>query len=60
MNGNSPLSRIEVEAKLSILRDAIKVAENTIESSVIKQAMKSVVSTYCDPDEINCTVPVNF
>lgn len=54
------LSRMEVEAKLSILRDAVKVAEKTIESSAIKQAMKSVVSTYCDPDEVNCTVPVDF
>ncbi len=55
-----PLSRIEVEEKMLILHKAIKLTENTIESSVIKQAMKSVVNTYCDPDEINCNVPADI
>ena len=51
-----PLSRTEVEEKLSILRETVSVTECRIDSSAIKSAMKSVVSTYYDPDEINGVV----
>lgn len=49
-----PISREEVEDKLDILKGALKKAKNEIESSIIKEAMKAVVPTYHNPEEVNC------
>ena len=48
-----PLSRREVEEKLAILRDAVSAAEGEIAAPSIKAAMKSVVPTFRDPEEVN-------
>ena len=50
---DKPLSREEVEEKLNMLKAAVEEAKNTLESDLIKQAMKSAVPTYHDPDEVN-------
>ena len=49
-----PVSRKEVENKLLVLRNALADAKTEIESPKIKQAMKEVVTTYHDPEEVNC------
>ena len=46
-------SREEVEEKLRILRDAVKAAERELASPLIKEAMKQVVPTFRDPEEVN-------
>ena len=48
-----PLTRDEVEAKLDVLRDAVKAAEHDIASVAIAEAMKSVVPTFYSPEEVN-------
>ena len=50
---DAPLSREEVEEKLDILKRAVEEASDSIASSVIEKAMKSVVPTYHSPEEIN-------
>ena len=50
---DTPLSRDEVEAKLDILREAVVAAEGEIATPSIKMAMKSVVPTFRDPEEVN-------
>lgn len=50
-----PLSRQEVEARLSILRDALEDAANDIESPIVREAMKKVVPTFREPEEVNKT-----
>ena len=49
-----PLKREEVEDKLEILRTAVESAKDEIGSRKIKEAMKKVVPTYFDPEEVNC------
>ncbi len=49
-----PISRKEVEDKLTVLRNVLADAKTEIDSSRVKRAMKEVVSTYQDPDEVNC------
>jgi FlaA1/EpsC-like NDP-sugar epimerase len=51
----SPLSRSEVEDKLSILKDAIIETRGEIASPKIKAAMKKVVPTFRDPGAVNST-----
>ncbi len=48
-----PISREEVEAKLEILKVALKKAQSGVESPIIKDAMKEVVETYHNPEEVN-------
>ncbi len=48
-----PLTREEVEAKLQILRRILDESKNKVETTKIKRAMKKVVPTYRDPDEVN-------
>lgn len=48
-----PLTRREVEEKLDVLRRAVSAAEGEIAAQSIKAAMKSVVPTFRDPDEVN-------
>jgi len=49
-----PPTREEVEEKLRILNDAVKAAEGEIEAPSIVEAMKRVVPTFKDPEEVNC------
>ncbi len=49
----APLSRAEVEQKIEILRSAVTEHENELTSPAITLALKSVVPTFVDPDEIN-------
>ena len=48
------ISRKEVERKLEILSKALESSKNKINSDKIKTAMKKVVDTYHDPEEVNC------
>ena len=48
------ISREEVEDKLAVLKEALEATKNEIDSSKIKAAMKQVVPTYYDPEEVNC------
>ena len=50
---DEPLTRPEMEEKLRILRDAVTSAEREIAAPSIKAAMKSVVPTFRDPEEVN-------
>ena len=50
---DTPLSREAVSEKLEVLRRAILEASAEIESSIIRDAMKSVVPTFFEPSEIN-------
>lgn len=51
----APPVRSEVEAKLDVLRTVIKENENNLVSPDVKAALKSVVPTFVDPEEINAT-----
>lgn len=51
-----PLSREAVDEKLDMLRKAVSMAKDELESDIVKQAMKKAVPTYHDPDEINSNV----
>ena len=48
-----PLTRREVEEKLDILGAAVSAAEGEIAAPGIKAAMKAVVPTFRDPEEVN-------
>ena len=50
---DSPLTREEVDEKLSFLRDVIEKTESHSDSPEIFEAMKRVVPTYYSPEEIN-------
>ncbi len=52
---DTPLTRAEVDAKLDILRTAVKNSEGELASPAIKEALKSVVPTFCEPEEVNET-----
>lgn len=51
---DAPLTREDVEHRLSILRDVVESTKHEIAPEKIIQAMKSVVPTYRDPEEVNC------
>ena len=50
---DTPLTRTEVEDKLATLHAAVEAARDELTSPRIKAAMKAVVPTYHDPEEIN-------
>ena len=50
---DTPFTREQIEAKLEILRCAVKEAEGEIAPPSVKKAMKAVVPTFREPDEIN-------
>jgi FlaA1/EpsC-like NDP-sugar epimerase len=50
---DAPLTREAVEEKLGILRLALAEGENEVESQGIRDAMKRVVPTFFEPEEIN-------
>lgn len=51
---DTPLSRSEVDRRLAILAMAVEEAKDEIGSDTVARAMKEVVPTYRDPEEINC------
>lgn len=51
----APPARAEVEEKLEVLRTAVKNNEQNLVAPDVKTALKSVVPTFVDPDEINNT-----
>ena len=50
---DTPLTREQVEEKLNVLRNAVEAAKHDIASPIIKNAMKQVVPTFVDPEQIN-------
>lgn len=50
---DKPLTRSQVRDKLLILRDAVNATKDEIASPLIKLAMKKVVPTFHDPEEVN-------
>ena len=50
---DTPLTREEVEAKLDVLREAVKAGEQELSAACVKQALKQVVPTFREPNEIN-------
>ena len=50
---DDPLSREAVEEKLAILRQAVETAGGSLESSVIRDAMKRAVPTFKEAAEVN-------
>lgn len=50
---DTPISRDEVDSKLALLHEAVKKAELNVADMDVKAAIKSVVPTYHEPDELN-------
>ena len=50
---DKPYTREEIEAKLDLLRDAVKENEESVFSEKITEAMKIAVPTFHSPDEVN-------
>ena len=50
---DTPYTREEIEDKLSILKEAIKLSEGEISSEKIAEALKRVIPTFHSPDEVN-------
>ena len=50
---DAPLRREEVDAKIDILTAAVAAAENDLGSEKVKEAIKQVVPTFFDPEELN-------
>ncbi len=50
---DTPLSRKEVDEKILVLQKAVRASEKEISSVVLKEAMKQVVPSYRDPEEVN-------
>ncbi len=50
---DQPLSREELQAKLNLLARVVKETQGKINAQQIKQAIKQVVPTFRDPDEVN-------
>ena len=52
---DTPLSRAEVDERVSLLCRAVEDAKHDLGSEKVKAAMKQVVPTYHDPEEVNRT-----
>ena len=50
---DTPYTRSEIEEKLSVLKRAVTEAEAELDYGKIREAMRAVVPTYRDPEEIN-------
>lgn len=50
---DKPFSREAVEEKIRILLDAVEASKGEVASAKIREAMKQVVPTYHDPEEVN-------
>jgi len=52
---DTPYTREQVEEKLAILKDAVSRSKDTVDSSIVKAAIKQVVPTFVDPEKVNKT-----
>ena len=52
---DTPYTREEVEEKLEILKQAVVESSGTVDSTIVKNAIKRVVPTFIDPETINKT-----
>ena len=50
---DSPLTREEMNANLQLLQNAVRESEDEGNSDAVRTALKKVVKTYFDPEEIN-------
>ncbi len=50
---DTPLSREEVDKKVDILISAVERSKHSIDSSVVKEAIKATVPTFRDPEKVN-------
>lgn len=50
---DTPYTRDEIEAKLTLLRDAVRENERNVFAEKITEAMKIAVPTFHSPDEVN-------
>lgn len=50
---DAPLTREQLENKLSILKEALQQAASSSESVYIKEAIKNTVPTFCEPEVLN-------
>ena len=50
---DTPYTRDQVEDKLAILKNAVESAKTQIAAASVKEAMKQVVPTFFEPEEIN-------
>ena len=50
---DTPYTRDQVEDKLAILKNAVESAKTQIAAASVKAAMKQVVPTFFEPEEIN-------
>ena len=50
---DTPISRDDIEKKLSVLIDAVDNARNIIDQAPIREALKTVVPTFREPDDVN-------
>ena len=52
---DTPLTREEIDEKIKILLSAVKKSQQTLSNDAIKAAMKQVVPSFHDPEEVNKT-----
>ncbi len=52
---DAPFTREQVDEKIKVLLDAVESAKGELKSPKVVNAMKRVVPTYHDPDEVNKT-----
>ena len=50
---DAPLTREKMQENLQLLQQAVTETENGGGSELVRNALKSVVATYRDPEEIN-------
>ncbi|MBR2901334.1 MAG: polysaccharide biosynthesis protein, partial [Clostridia bacterium] len=50
---DTPLTREQVDEKLAVLKQAVEESKCEIGSAKVKEAVKSVVPTFREPNEIN-------
>ena len=52
---DKPYTREEVDRRLALLRDAVEASAHEVGTDTVRCAMKKVVDTFCDPEELNHT-----
>ena len=50
---DTPYTRTRIDEMLDVLRDAIRVEEDTLTCGTVKRAMMELVPTFHDPEEVN-------
>ena len=50
---DTPLSRKEIDQRITILKEAVEESSGEVNSPLIKRAMAQVVSTFQDPETVN-------